>query len=428
MQPNSAFASKNGPVIRRAFAVAGFAAVLLCLQPRSEAQAPRWVGSWSTAACAQDEAEPRHDQAELKAETVRQIVHLSIGGLAVRVRFSNTFGSAPLVLRSVHVAKVVKGSSIDAAGDLAVTVGGKSEFSVPAGGFVWSDAAALSTEDTSDIAVSFFVPEKVTAPAIHYTALQTSYKASGDQSGSVELTGASKTTLRLILTGVDVASRTSPGAVVAMGSSTTDGAHSSMDKNKRWTDDLFLRLESADGASAPGVLNSGIAGNRVLYDGRGSWGAVFGEAGIKRFDRDVLAQSGVKYVIVYEGGNDIRMPGHGSVPIEETVSPEQMIGAFQIMAKKSHDRKLKFLAATIAPSQNGDGTPDDPGWEKTRAAFNAWVRTTKEIDGFVDFDAATRDPEHPTRLLPRYDSGDHLHPNDLGYQAMADAFDLTLFQ
>ena len=259
------------------------------------------------------------------------------------------------------------------------------------------------------------MPEKVTAPAIHYTALQTSYKADGDQSGAAELKDVSKTTLRLILTGVDVATRTSPGAVVALGSSTTDGAHSSMDKNKRWTDDLFVRLEAADGAKAPGVLNSGIAGNRVLHDGRGSWGAVFGEAGMKRFDRDVLAQSGLKYVIVYEGGNDIRMPGHGGVPIEELVSPEQMIGAFQIMAKKSHEHKLKFYAATIAPSQNGDGTPGDPGWEKTRATFNAWVRANTDIDGFVDFDAATRDPEHPTRLLPKFDSGDHLHPNDLGY-------------
>ena len=236
MQPKTVFAWMNGLVISMALSVGGFA------------QAPHWVGSWSTAACAQDEAEPRHDQAELKAETVRQIVHLSIGGLAVRVRFSNTFGPAPLVLRSVHVAKVVKGSSIDAASDLAVTVGGKSEFTVPAGGAVWSDAAALSTADASDIAVSFFVPEKVTAPAIHYTALQTSYKASGDQSGSAELTGASKTTLRLILTGVDVASRTSPGAVVAMGSSTTDGAHSSMDKNKRWTDDFVLAARSGAGS------------------------------------------------------------------------------------------------------------------------------------------------------------------------------------
>ena len=391
--------------------------------------APHWVGSWAAAPCAPADAEPRYNELQLHSTTVRQIVHLTAGGVAVRVRLANTFGNTPLLVQSVRVAPALPGGEIDPEKAVALTAGGKGVITIAPGKSVLTDAASLSVEPGSDLAVSFFVPDKVTAPAVHYTALQTSYAASGDQTAAGKLNGADKITVRLILTGVDVATRTAPYSIVAIGSSTTDGAHSSANGNRRWTDDLFRRLQAADGAAAPAVQNAGISGGRVLHGGRGDWGPVFGDSALNRFNRDVLAQSGVKYVIAFEGGNDIRMPGEGGVPEDEAVTAQQLIAAFQLMAKATHGRGAKFIAATITPSQpsSRDKVPN-PLWEKTRLAFNDWVRTTHDTDGTIDFDAAIRNPDHPEMILARFDSGDHLHPNDAGYQKMADSIDLTLFQ
>lgn len=399
-------------------------ALLGMIAPWSVAtNAPQWVGSWMAAPCAPASAEPRSEQFGLQDDTVRQIVHLSIGGLAVRLRFSNTYGTTPLILRSVHVAERKAGSAIDPATDKAAMFSGASEVTIAPGKSVFSDPVNLAVAASSDIAVSFFVPEKVAAPAIHYTALQTSYIAHGDQSAAESLGKSSRTTtLDLILTGVDVATRTAPGAIVAIGSSTTDGAHSTPNENRRWTDDLFVRLKAARDADAPSVLNAGISGNKVLTDGKGSWGAIWGQSGVSRFGRDVLAQSGVKCVLIFEGGNDIREFG------SDAVSAQQLIAGFSLMARMAHERGLKVIVGTITPFEhNNPHEPEDGSWERTQQAVNQWVRTTKEIDGVADFDAAIRDPNHPVRILLKYDSGDHLHPNDAGYQAMADCIDLSIF-
>jgi len=407
----------------RPFAIA---VVLLCLgvlTPLCVAEnSPKWVASWMAAPCAPASAEPRSEQFQLDGDTVRQIVHLSIGGLGVRLRFANTFGTAPLVLRSVHVAKREKGDAIDSATDKAVTFYGATEVTIEPGKSVYSDTANLPVEASSDLAVSFFVPEKLAAPAIHYTALQTSYEAHGDQAAAASLSKSKTTTLWLILTGVDVATRTAPGTVVALGSSTTDGAHSTPNQNRRWTDDLFARLAAADGADAPAVLNAGISGNHVLTDGKGSWGPIWGQSAVARFQRDVLGQSGVTSVLIFEGGNDIRQFG------SDAASAQQLIAGFSLMARMAHAHGLKVIVGTITSFEhNNPHEPEDGSWEQVQVAFNRWVRTTKEIDGVADFDAAIRDPNHPARLLAAYDSGDHLHPNDAGYKAMADSIDLSLF-
>jgi len=375
------------------------------------------------APCAPASAEPRSEQFALQTETVRQIVHLSIGGLGVRLRFSNTFGGEPLVLRSIHVAERKTGAAINPATDKPVLFSGVSEVTIPAGKSVFSDAVNLPVTASSDLAVSFFVPGKVIAPAIHYTALQTSYVAGGDQTAAESFGQSPKTTtLWLVLTGVDVATRSSAGAIVAIGSSTTDGAHSTSNANRRWTDDLFSRISVARGADSPAVLNAGISGNHVLTDGKGSWGPVFGQSAVARFSRDVLAQSDVKSVIIFEGGNDIREFG------SDAASSQQLIAGFQLMARMAHEHGLKVIVGTITSFQGTNPhEPEDGSWERTQAAFNQWVRTTKDIDGVVDFDTAIRDPNHPTRILPAYDSGDHLHPNDAGYKAMADSVNLSLF-
>jgi lysophospholipase L1-like esterase len=375
------------------------------------------------APCAPAAAEPRSDQLQLHAETVRQIVHLSIGGLGVRLRFSNTFGTEPLVLRSVHVGERKSGDTVDPAENKEAHFSGADEVTIPPGKSVESDSVNLPVRASSDLAVSFFVPAKVTAPAIHYTALQTSFVARGDQTTAATFGKSQRTTtLWLILTGVDVATRTAPGAIVAIGSSTTDGVHSTPNANRRWTDDLFARLAAERGVDAPSVLNAGISGNHVLTDGKGSWGPVWGLSAVARFSRDVLAQSDVKSVIIFEGGNDIRQFG------SDAASSQQLIAGFQLMARMAHEHGLKVIVGTITSFQgNNAHEPEDGSWERTQVAFNQWARSTKDIDGVVDFDAAIRDPNHPARILPAYDSGDHLHPNDAGYKAMADSINLTLF-
>jgi lysophospholipase L1-like esterase len=406
----------------RSFAVVGLVSLFVghgCFA----AGAPRWVASWMAAPCAPAPAEPRSGDFQMQDETVREIVHLSIGGLGVRLRFGNTFGSQPLVLRSVHVAERIHADVIDPSTDMPVTFSGATAVTIAPGKSVFSDPVNLAVRPSADIAISYYVPDKATAGAIHYTALQTSYVVHGEKSIVPDFGKAARPiTLHLVLTGVDVATRNAPGAIVAIGSSTTDGAHSSMNKNRRWTDDLYARIAAMAGDNSPSVLNAGISGNRVLHDGLGSWGPVWGVSGVARFQRDVLEQTGVNAVIMFEGGNDVREGG------AEAINAQQLIAGFELLARTAHQRGLKFVAGTITPFEgSGNNGEGNPGPEITRLAFNKWVRSTKEIDGVADFDAAIGDPKHPARLQAAYDSGDHLHPNDAGYQAMADSINLSLF-
>jgi lysophospholipase L1-like esterase len=391
--------------------------------PCFAANAPHWVGSWMGAPCAPASAEPRSEQFQMQNETIREIVHLSIGGIGLRIRFSNTFGTQPLLLRAVHVASRTRADVIDPSTDRAVTFSGAMEVTIPPGKSIVSDPVNLAMSASSDLAVSYYVPEKATAGAIHYTALQTSYVVQGEKTIVPDFGKAAHAiTLHLALTGVDVATRTSPGAIVAIGSSTTDGAHSTMNANRRWTDDLFGRILAQAGERSPAVLNAGISGNRVLHDGQGSWGPVWGQSAVARFPRDVLDQSGVTAVVLFEGGNDIRESGNG-----EAITQQQLIAGFELLARIAHQHGLKVVG-TITPFEgSGKNNGDDPEPEIKRLAFNRWARSSKDIDGVVDFDAAIGDPRHPSRIFASFDSGDHLHPNDAGYQAMADSINLKLF-
>jgi lysophospholipase L1-like esterase len=394
-----------------------------------QAQTPHWVSSWAAAPCAPIARDRRSEQFTLDAETIRQMVHLSSGGTKVRLKFSNEFGTTPLKLSSVHIAEKGAGSSVKQETDVQATVAGRSEFTIASGRSVQTDPVDFPAHDGADIAVSLYVPGSVMAPAVHYAGLQTSYTTAGNQANAPTWTSAKTTTVRMILTAVDVYSATSPGTIIAIGSSTTDGVHSTLNANRRWPDDLYARLHDRLASKAPAVINEGISANRVLHDGRGNSGGAPGEAAVHRFKRDVLEQAGGQSVIAFEGGNDIRMPGNGAIPLSDTVSAQQLIAGFESMARQAHQHQLKFFVGTITAFQDADPNQDRfPAWEATRLAFNEWARHTKEIDGVLDFDAAIRDPENPARLLPRYDSGDHLHPNDAGYQAMADSIDLSLFQ
>jgi lysophospholipase L1-like esterase len=404
--------------LRRASFVAVLTAALsCCLVPRTAALAgddhsnrstANWSGTWSASPQAGFFA------SDFNHRSVRNIVHASIGGRRLRLRLSNAFGTTPLVIDAAHVAIRSAGASIVAGTDRLVSFSGTSTVTIPPGALIVSDAVTLAVPALSDIAVSIFLNGNQ-GPATSHNIRGVSYVAEGDATGNED--GAPYTgTIQswLFLAGVEVLGATHRSAIVALGDSITDGAGSTPGSNNRWPDELARRLAAQH--RRLGVLNQGIAGNRLLKDG-------FGQNALARFDRDVLAQTGAKFVIVLEGINDI-----GTSSAGPDVTAPDIIAALRQLAVRAHSRRLKIFGATLTPFEGtlipGYFTPEG---EMKRQAVNEFIRTTRMFDGVIDFDEAVRDPEHPTRLLPAYDSGDHLHPNDAGYLAMGQAVDLSLF-
>jgi lysophospholipase L1-like esterase len=334
-------------------------------------------------------------------------VHTSIGGPAARVEVSNAFGSAPLVISDVHVAQRTSGSTVT--NDHAVTFGGRSTTTIPAGGLAVSDAVGFAAPALSDVAISMYLPQPTGASTFHQQGNATNYVAGGDVSGNATLSGAQTVGGYYFLSNLEV--QGGQGAVVTLGASITDGVASGTDDNRRWPNDLAARLVSS--GRAVGVLNQGISGNRLLVDGAGP-------SALNRFTRDVLAQPGAKWVIFSDDPiNDL---GSTSPP----PSADQLIAGAKQLVSRAHAQGLKFLCSTLTPYE-GAGYWTQQG-ETAREAFNAFVRGAGSgCDGVVDQDTATHDPAHPTRYLPAYDAGDHLHPNEAGLQAIANAVNLDLF-
>jgi len=311
---------------------------------------------------------------------------------------------------------------------------------------VVSDPVEMAVPALSDLAVSFFLPGPASATTDHALALQTSYVATGNHAAEASFPISDKIDSWPFLTGVDVAASPGGATIVALGSSLTDGDGSTQDANRRWPDVLAERLQKNGGAEL-GVLNEGIIGNRLLTDsgrprqqgGPPPLGAFFaqvgpllGEAGVARFERDVLAQAGVKYVILALGVNDILFPG-AFVPATESVTAQDVIAGNRQLIARAHQHGIRAIGTTIPPFGNAIFRQPffdrfyTPEHEKTRQAVNAWIRSSGEFDGIIDFDAAVQDPAQPTRILPAYDSGDHLHPNDAGDVAEGNAIPLALF-
>ena len=394
------------------------------------------VGTWSTAVTRA--ATPPQPATVFEDQTLRQIVHVSIGGTALRVRLSNEYGAEPLVIGEARVARRpagATGSEIATGTDRPLTFGGRSSITIPAGAPALSDPVPLRLPARSDLVISIHLPRRTPAATVHGSAFQTSYVAAGDVTRAAVLTGATGTTSWYFLSGVSVAAAPGAGAVVALGDSITDGAITTVDANHRWPDFLARRLQADPSLRHLGVLNKGIGGNRLLHDGNtlpdGSFagiGPLFGDSALARFDRDVLAQPGARHVIVLLGVNDIGQPGSIS-PTSEAVTVQELIAGYRQLIARAHERGLAIHGATITPFQD----TTIPGYytaenEAKRLAVNRWIRTGGEWDGVIDFDRAVRDPDHPLRMLPAYDSGDHLHPNDAGMQAMAGAIPLRLFR
>ena len=388
--------------------------------------ASHWVATWGASPAPQlPEDQMRAAHLEFADQTLREIIHTSIGGETVRVRLSNIFGKESVEIGAVHLAVRGKGSEIAGESDRPLTFGGRTAVTLPPNSIFVSDAVKLSVRPDSDLAISIYVPHSALGGGIHYSAEQTSYIATGNQLSAPSIPEPQPITSWIFLAGVDVESKGTAAALVAFGDSITDGARSTLDTNRRWPNLLATRLLAHKGHEI-GVVDAGIGGNRVLHDAQKNIG--FGVNALARFDRDALEQPGVKYVVVMEGINDLGHAGT-SAPVSETVSADDLIAGLRQLIEKAHERGVKIYGATLTPFE---GTVF-PGYfsaekEVKRKALNEWIRTAKAFDGVIDFDKTVRDPEHPDRILPAYDSGDHLHPSDAGYQAMADSIDLKLFK
>ena len=379
------------------------------------AQQMVWTGSWAAAPVA---VPAMAENADPNGTTYRDVVHLSVGGKAVRLRISNEFGPTPLTVASVHVALSAGADATQPGTDHVVTFGGIGSVTLPGGAVVLSDPVAMSARPFANLAVSLFVPAQTGVTlTYHQLAVSTNYVASGDVTSAEAMAGAKKVTSWYLLKGVDVDAGPDGSSVVVLGASIADGYHSTPDKNARWPDILAARLQAGTATSHVGVLNEGISGGRVLHD-------MTGPSALSRLDRDVLAQSNAKYLIVAIGTNDIGRTFFPTRPNEE-VTAEQIIWGYQQLVLRAHARGIKVYGTTLNPF--GGAGYFSPAGETMRQAVNAFVKTSGVFDGVIDFDIVTRDPAHPETLLPAYDSGDHLHPNDAGYKAMGDAIDLKLF-
>jgi len=401
------------------------ASLFLAIVSLLPAAQPAWVATWATSAAPQlaDTAEMRSAKLVFDNQTLREIVRISLGGDTVRVRLSNAFGKEAVHIGAAHLALRGKASAIAAGSDRVLTFSGRSAVRIPPNGIVISDPVKLKVAAGSDLAISLFLPKPATGGGVHYSAQQTSYIASGDKTGAASLDGAATITSWAFLAGVDVLALEKAATIVTFGDSITDGARSTIDRNNRWPDILAGRLRAAKKNLA--VINAGIGGNRILHDAQSN--VRFGASALARFDRDVLAQPGVKYLIVLEGINDLGHPG-SSAPESESVTADDLIAGITQLAERAHERGIKVFGATLTPF---DGTPFKGYFtaekEKHRKTVNQWIRTTRVLDGFVDFEKAVRDPSSPDRMLPAYDGGDHLHPGDAGYKAMGEAVNLRLF-
>lgn len=413
------------------------AAILLgALLALSAPSNEHWVGTWATAVVTRPQP-PRPASAEqpptpapqgtqpaplsLNNQTLREIVHVSIGGSRVRVVLANEFGTAPLTIGAASIALRDKDAKILSTSNRALAFGGRSSVTIPAGASMISDPVDENVPPMGDLAIDLYLPNEMTpltSPlTVHAGASQTNYVSSaGNFAGAADLPVLTTTLSWYLLERVEVTAPAETGAIVTFGDSITDGARSTPNTNNRWPDHLAKRLLARPGNAKLAILNLGIGGNRLLSDSI----ANFGINALARFDRDVLAQPGAAYVIVLEGINDI-----GNARANPAPSAAELIVAHQQIVERAHAHGLKIFGATLTPFEGA--AYFTPEGEAKRQAVNSWIRTSKAYDGVIDFDSVTRDPASPGKFLPLYDSGDHLHPNDAGYEAMGKAIDMNLF-
>jgi len=403
----------------------------LVLIPRlGLAQHEAWIATW-TASPEPRDSDPNQPVLNLQNQTVRERVRISVGGSQVRIRLSNEYGSSPLHVGPVTVAVPNDVASVKSGSIHAVTFGGRDSITIPAGAPALSDPVALPVAHGAEMSISLYFPKRVTAPTWHALALKRAVISQGDDTHKEKIQGGTEVRNLILVSAVLVPSPPSQRVIVAFGDSIVDGDGSTVDADRNWPSALMRRLGKTPEDSQWAVVNEGIAGNRLLSDGPI---ASLGVSALARFDRDALSVPGVTHIVLLEGINDLGFPGAklGELSLADPAdvrSAEDLIGAYRQLISRAHARGVKVIGSTMTPCEG----MDIPGYyseakEATRQAVNKWIRTSAAFDGVIDFDAVMRDPDHPSRLLPRLASEDHLHPNDAGYQAMADAIDLTVFQ
>lgn len=396
---------------------------LLLIATPAAAQHRHWVASWGSSQMVLDEKQQLPADA-LAGATVRQVVRLSIGGDRLRVRVSNVFGTEPLKLHGVHVARsaglgtagIVKGT------DRALTFSGRSELFVPAGAELVSDPIALTAPALGHLAISLRFAEAPPRPTGHPGSRTTSFLLAGNHLSAADLPGASRHVGWFQIAGVDVEAAANAGAVVILGDSITDGYGVPTDTDQRWPDRLAERLQAAPATQRLAVINQGIGGNRILRDG-------LGPNALARFERDVLAQPGVTHMILLEGVNDLGTLTRDA-PVSEAehrVEAARIIATYAQMVARARERGIRAIGATILPYGRSEYYHPDRLNEADRQAINAWIREPGNFDAVIDFDALTRDRARPDQMRADVDSGDGLHPSMAGYRAMGDAVDLALF-
>ena len=382
-----------------------------------------WVATWGAS---QQIPEPHNalPMDDLRNASVRQIFHLSIGGTALRIHFSNTFGTEPLHIAAAHIARPLSnsGSAIDPASDRALTFAGDKDVTIPPGADFVSDEVNFSVAPLSDLAVTYYLDSPPTTETGHPGSRATTYVVHDDAVGDANLVNSKTVDHWYQISEIDVSTAPGASSIAALGDSITDGHGATTNGNERWTDVLAARLQSSPATRNVGVTNRGIGGNHLLTDG-------LGPNVLSRFDRDLLAPAGVRWLIVFEGVNDLGgLARNGEVPAPSHEGlVKRVVSAYEQIVLRAHEHGLRVYGATITPYVGSDYYHPGPLSEADRQTVNAWIRMPGHFDSVIDFDAVVRDPQHPDRLLPAFDCGDHLHPSSAGYKAMGEAIPLSLF-
>jgi lysophospholipase L1-like esterase len=413
---------------RSFFAVAVWAVLAALHVPISAARAASddWIATWTASpqpVWEPDFLAPVKVPRNLWNQTVRQMATVSIGGKRVRVVLSNEYGTMPLAIGAAQVALADKGSAILAGSSKPLTFGGSASVVIPPGAPVVSDPVDLPVPALGTLAVSFFLPGVTPVTTFHWDARQTTYIVAGNKVGETDFKADSTVTSRILLSEVLVDRPANARAIVTFGDSITDGDSSTVDANHRWPDVLARRLAEAGGPPVA-VLNQGISGARVLTDR-------MGVNALARFDRDVLKHPHADTVILMMGINDIGWPDSILAPNEKAPTAEDIIAGYRQLIARAHLHNMRIIGVTLTPFEDTfKGSPLEgyynPAKEQKRLAVNKWIRESGAFDAVLDFDAVVRDPSRPAHVQAAFDAGDHLHPNDAGYKAMAESIDLRL--
>ena len=412
-------------------AKAAFAICLLFLSSCAWGQRPTWIATWATSPEAAD-ADPDEALLNLNNQTVRERIRVTLGGAQIRIRLSNECSGSPVFIGKVSVGVARNTTGVMPGSFRNVTFGGKSPILVPSGALALSDPVDLVVPNGSELAISLYFPQRVTSVTWHSPALKDAViSPHGDHTEDVTIEGGRTSDSSIFLSQVLVPEESRRRVIVAFGDSLVDGDKSTPEIDQAWPIDLFRRLQETTKGSKFAVVNEGVAGNRLLRNGPV---ASLGLSGLARFERDALDVPGVTDVVLLEGTNDIGFPGakKGGFLLEaatDAPTVDEITGGYQQLIAQAHARGIRIIGCTIMPTEGTSvtGYHTEPK-ERARQGVNYWIRNSKLFDGVIDFDAAMRDPDHPSRLVPGFASDDHLHPNDDGYQRMAKAIDLSILR